>query len=91
MRVCRTAATTVASLVILLHDLVLESLLAVHLIEVVHVLTIGLLRILNSFLIDVFWSDKLLSIIEDCARSELFVFAKHHLFSLYEVTLFFNR
>ena len=91
MRVCRTAATTVASLVILLHDLVLESLLAIYLIEVVHVLTIGLLGILDSFLIDVFVSDVWLSIFEDCAGGELFVFAKHHLFSLYEVTLFFKR
>jgi hypothetical protein len=91
MWVCRTAAATGASLMILLHDLVLESLLAIHLVEVVHVLTIGLLSILNSFLTKVLASGIWLSIFKNCAWSELFVFSEHHLFSLYEVTLFFNR
>lgn len=91
MWVCRTAAATVASLVILLYDLVLESLLAVHLIEVVHVLTIGLLCVLNSLLIGSLLSDVWLSILENCAWSELFVFSEHHLFGLYEVTLLLNR
>jgi hypothetical protein len=75
---------------ILLYDLVLESLLALHLIVVVHILGTALLRILNSFLMNIFMCNVRHSIIKS-AWSELFVLSKHHLFSLDEVSLFFNR
>jgi len=76
---------------ILLHDLVLESLLAIHLIEVVHILTICLLRVLNTFLMNIFMTNIIRqSLFKNGTWSELFVVSEHHLFSLDEVALFFS-
>lgn len=56
MLIWMTTTATVASLMILLHDLVLECLLTIHLIEVVQILTVSLLCILDTFLMNVFLS-----------------------------------